>query len=229
MKEEQSSSRAGVNSHFDTVFEEAHSASLNKACELPQKALRWCFWALPSTEAGELHPSPAHNHWLIIEKKKKRSLQACRQQFYKEKWRCGNRGSALLAVQATPISTIGNSSQPLPLCSTQAGTGRTRTKLVFFAASAIFFSLLPEEVTFRRLKSTSSQKPHDFNLQFYSQNRLPNYQHNQIAWAQRCLHSPSQLPIQQAFTTSPHIPHSLRMLCLVSLPHPVMSTGHFYH
>lgn len=39
MKAEQSSSRAGVNSHFDTVFEEAHSASLNKACELPQKAL----------------------------------------------------------------------------------------------------------------------------------------------------------------------------------------------
>ena len=58
MKEEQSSSRAGVNSHFDTVFEEAHSASLNKACELPQKALRWCFWDLPSTEPGELHPQP---------------------------------------------------------------------------------------------------------------------------------------------------------------------------
>lgn len=99
--------------------------------------------------------------FIIGKREGKKASQFVVSIFHNEKLRCGSRGSMELTIQTNYVSTGGNRSQPLPpqLLHPRYQGPDTRTKLIYCASSAKFFSLHTEEMTFQRFKSTLSKRP----------------------------------------------------------------------
>lgn len=118
--------------------------------------------------------------FIIGKREGKKASQFVVSIFHNEKLRCGSRGSVALNIQTNYVSTGGNRSQPLPLplLHPRYQGPDTRTKLIYCASSAKFFSLHTEEMNFQRgSKALCPKDPHKkFTLLHH--NSSANYQCN---------------------------------------------------
>lgn len=118
--------------------------------------------------------------FIIVKREGKKASQFVVSIFHNEKLRCGSRGSVVLTIQTNCVSPGGNRSQPLPLplLHPRYHGPDTRTKLIYCASSAKFFSLRTEEMTFQRgSKALCLKDPHE-KFTLLCHNLSANYQCN---------------------------------------------------